>query len=885
MDYTGRPSKRLRIDDTLIIDTVSATHLEITGEYKFPDTIGTVGQYLTVTNATDAEWQSLTANTDYDAFKTDYDSKVNQNVKTTSNPVFVSTSTDELFTRELQLTSGGVGPVDKWNLRSDPLTSALMINNALNTNVQQVLQTGETQYKVSGALVATIDAAGLRTSDNLELSTFRTKIRGIVPPLNPNPVWVVRPEYAGLITFTPGNQLFTLNASTVQRTVVTSDYFILGMMTIGSDLSWYLTVNAVSGNDFLFGVQFSDGAEIHTGQVGTFTSQYYALITNAGQPSEIYEAGIKTADAVPNFTLTDSLYRIIITRESDTQWTIAYVVSVSTIAPITSLNGSSWKSKQANFLIGDKSNVLSNWTLADSFVTATGYNIDDLRDTMTIAQSISPDGGNLEFKDDTVSLMSLSANKILMNQTVIGSTAKLKLLDTESVLIRDKVDLSKSTPTAALLLTGEWEFGNVLPTDVVQSSPQSAAFLFIQKPRAITSKYYVIPADIAVGGYVQWSTSYSGLIGTQKNMMFGVCFRSSATVLGGFGVGFGKDDYFGAFQNTPNQIIQGGVLQGSLTPYFDPTVGIIRVRVTRTSSVLWTIGYFNDGVALSPTSTFGVSRENQFMFEYAGLFSAEFRAANYNNNIANNFIYNLWNPNNYKYTLQQNTANSLIIAQPNGGELMSVNANNIVLSKPLATTQSITANSSLFNGIACPVTSTFFRGVTGTNLTATAIAVNTDMTSTFSNSWGTRTLTKMVPGASYRVRMSGLIETLANSILKIRFNLGGVLIGESLSITKLSANSGQHRTWNLDCEVIPSATNFSTGVCFVKTTGIWQFVAKLADKDSIEGLSVSSNNGSPFVPITNPGILSVSMEWLSGSTVASTIFVESCEYYYSGFNV
>ena len=782
----------------------------------------------------------------------------------------------------------------------DLLTDKLTINDPLSAGTAWSIEDAATlQIKnVSGALmqttalngalnvytqpsnipVSTTDSTGIKIADNLELSTFKTKIRGVVPSLPSSFTFPTKSELSGLVTLTSGNTLASFNSSIKQRMIETSNYFTLNKMDSGSTITMRVSLSSVVNNDLMIGMQFTNGTEAVTGNsVGTSSTQYYLLVTASGEPSELYEQGQKTADALPNISVTSGDYFIILTRTGLFSWDLSYKQGATTLITSTPLLGAFYGGKRANFIVGDKSNVLSSFTMTLQTVSSVGYNTPGVQDISTIQQV-----GGLEFKE-TDTLVSINSNISRFSTDVIVPKQFSLALETFNILVRDTLDIIKSTPTAEQLQLGEWDFASVSPTNVSQISPTYARFNNVALARVITGKYYIIPGDISVGGFVEYNMNYTGFGGAPQ-MMAGVCFKNSGTVLAGFGTGFANSDYFAFCQGGSNLIAAAGLTQGALTPVFTPTTGNIKTRITRNSSVQWTITYFNNTTQLSPSSTFGVELENSFAFQYAGIFNDNARIADYFNTAgASCFTYNLWNPGNYKYSITQNSDNELSINQPNGNQIMSLTGNDVVINKQCAMGAGLAINTNLFSK-ACPVTCTFYRLVRGTTLTA--IATETELTAAIaiSNVWGAQFVPRCIPGSSFKVHMTGLISTLADSRLKLRMKLGSIIVGETVSATKLTAGNAA-RVWKIDAEIIPIFTSFSTSQCFVKVCGMFQYIADIDDKDTLEALSFNTIGAQVGVPLQSTGNLIVTGEWLTGSTAGSSITVDSIQYEYSGYNV
>ena len=411
-----------------------------------------------------------------------------------------------------------------------------------------------------------------------------------------------------------------------------------------------------------------------------------------------------------------------------------------------------------------------------------------------------------------------------------------------------------------------------------------ARFLNVALARAIAGKYYVIPGDISVGGFVEWNMNYTGFGGAPQ-MMAGVVFKTSSTVFGGFGTGFGESDYFSFSQGGSNLVAAAGLTQGALTPVFTPTTGNIKTRVTRISLTQWNITYFNNTTQLSPSSTFGLERESSFMYQYAGVFNDAARIADYFNTAgATCFTYNLWTPNNYRYMMTQNANNALTINQPNGAQLMALSGNDVVINKQISTGAGLAINTNLFS-FGCPVSCTFYRLVSGATLTAVAVETNVSIPIAASRVWGAQSIPRCIPGSSFKVHMTGLISTTVTSILKLRMKLGAITVGETVSTTKLAVGNAA-RVWKLDAEIIPLFTSFSTSQCLVKVCGMFQYIADIDDKDTLEALSFNTTGGTQVaVPLQSTGNLTITAEWLATTTAGSSITVDSIQYEYSGFNV
>lgn len=442
--------------------------------------------------------------------------------------------------------------------------------------------------------------------------------------------------------------------------------------------------------------------------------------------------------------------------------------------------------------------------------------------------------------------------------------------------------ITKEPPLLAELVLGEWDFSDILPSDITETSATIATFNSIANIRAITSKAYIVPEDISIGAFAEWSTNYNNVVST-VDMCVGVVFKSPATVLSGFGSFFGKGEYYTDFKTGTNFITSDGVKQGNQTPNFIPSSGTVYVKITRTSAVLWTISwrvFQGSNFALSETATFDDSRSQSFLYLYAGLFNSTVLSITYSNQT---FTQSGWSPSGYNYYIKQNENNELACVLENDSEVWSSSANAYKINKPLITAESICCNLNLFN-FGCCITSTFYKLVVGKTVGNGDGVVDITDVSASSNIWGGRAIPKIQPGCAYTIRVVGLISSGVGSVLELKLKIGPEFMAQTFSGGAI-ADSISNNTFILEIEVNPQFTAFGQGLAFCSSSGMFKYDSVALGVNVINGMSISSVGGTVSVPLLNSGDMTLTAEWLAGSPVQSSLTVHSVSYTFEGFNI
>lgn len=870
--------------------------------YAMPTARGTLDQILKTDAAGIVTWQDIITPTMQDVFDT---SAGPQLITTVADPtmlikrgagvagnifevqdsaggvVLSAESTAGVFGNKLQTPVSVLTDITKtakWLTIAEPTVSSHQLKNESNQVVRDILQTGEVTFRVSDTDVANIDAGGLSLVDGLKTSAFVHEIRGAVPAIPATLTWVNRPEYAGQITFISGDTLVDFDSTVEQRSVETVEYVVLGKMDIGSSVDLTVQLASVVGNDIMLGVQFTDDSEQVLGsQVGTAQSQYYMLVTKAGDISYMFEAGIQTVAAAPNINAIANTYDIFLARSGVTTWQISFQQGATPISTTISLSGEEWGCRHAQFLIGDKSNVVSSFSMTNQITDSTNYNSAGDPELYTLEQknnkmAILDEGGH--------ELIDIACSRVEINQPLTANRIKATDINATS-LATQVMTLTGSAPDAATLQAGLWDFDGILPVNITQTSPTVADFNAVSEIRSLTSKAYIVPGDIAVGGYVEWDASYSNL-NLGKSMVIGTAFKNSNMVFSGFSAVTGKDENYTLFRTPANSILIEGSIGGSQLPNFNPNVGIIHMRCTRTSAALWTLSWAStiSGVRseLSLTTTFGPEKAQRFIYLAVGLFTLGLNTMTIS---ISNFTYNLWEPGSFDYTLVQDAENAISCNLPDGSAVWAAGPNDYRINKPLVTTNSICCNSSLF-GFPCCVSSTFYRMCKGPTIVGPTGEIDISL-SIRDTAWGGRNIPRIFPGVSYRVRAQGIVTTQDNAVLEIKLKIGGVIMAETTSIKKLKKNVS-NRTWSLEIEVVPTVADLVNDESDCESTGMFRWVAQDLETDTIEGLAIYSQAPVP-VPFNNPGDMVLTAEWVAGADPGCSLAVSTVSYSFEGFNL
>ena len=206
------------------------------------------------------------------------------------------------------------------------------------------------------------------------------------------------------------------------------------------------------------------------------------------------------------------------------------------------------------------------------------------------------------------------------------------------------------------------------PANVVEISPTKASFQAIGVLKAIDSKYNIVPRDIGVGGFVQWTTTTSNCTPGNVRYAWGVNFKNPRTIYASYGVAEGTEYLVGGGNNS--SIWALGLKDFPTTPAY---VGVNGTILTVTLEMLWKISCRHGLATLNQTSTFRLESATGFLHFYAGIIATP--AAVTCDFSAQICVYNLWNPSEYTYRLSQDSENVLEVKDPDDGQIFTCSAN------------------------------------------------------------------------------------------------------------------------------------------------------------------------------------------------------------------
>jgi hypothetical protein len=150
------------------------------------------------------------------------------------------------------------------------------------------------------------------------------------------------------------------------------------------------------------------------------------------------------------------------------------------------------------------------------------------------------------------------------------------------------------------------------------------------------------------------------------------------------------------------------------------------------------------------------------------------------------------------------------------GSIVDIDSSQVKINTPLVVTENILMGSSKWGYNIQPSGVFYLMAAGGTNLTNTT--AETQIQGGLTN-FGGINIPSLRLGNVISITMQGLIDAPAGSDIHLRFKIGGVLIGESISGDDIS-NAFTGRYWGCKVDIIPYAENAFSGVVYPQTDGL-----------------------------------------------------------------
>jgi len=840
-------------------------------------TDGGLANNLTI-QATGGNLLQQTGLTGITGFYVDNDEKLRVNA--TGIDVQGSAATNQLVVKN------SIANEEKWTLRTELANNNLELVNANADQTLKVLQSGEASFNVDNNEILAVEQSGMVVADNLKVSSFNSEIRENVPALPASLTWNARPSYAGIISFSASDTLASFPSNVEQRSVETLEYVILNKIDIGSIVSLEMSLNTVSNNDMMMGVQFTNGSEDYLNSlVGQFTSQYYVLVTKSGDTSKVFEAGAETVDAAPNINTVNGTYIVNLQRTALDSWEIFFEQNATVLTTGITLSGSEWGSRHAYFMVGDKSNVASSFNMAIQTCSSVGYNTAGDQELYTIRQV----DNKLAIVDENgEDLIDIAANRIEIKQPLTAKNIDCGRMTATKINTTAAVGFQGMLPTATQLKLGLWDD----TVDLVNTNVSGNNVVFPDQrlKRSIPSKEFFIPNDIQVGGYCEYQIQ---TVATNHFYSLGVLFKDPTNFYYGLDTFNSVNHWWGLFgpNGSGNLYYIRGQLAGNLDSFIINALPgtVIRVRITRTSETVWSQTYGVGNNFTTEPITFGVELSNKFCYATVCMFRQVTGSCQYN---LVGFDYNLWNPSVNSYSLLQDSGNNLLVADNSGSSLIKINPNVTEIFQTVSTSRSLTINTNTFSNGAY-VGGCFYHAVDGATVTGTT---EIDMGTSTIGIFGGRTVPTLTVGNIIKMKASGLLQTGGDDrFLTVNVywgdpNAGGILIGESDLSAKVKKDIiAPSRFWSMEISILPILIDFQQSEVRIQTYGCYSYNAKLDGKDSLEGVTIQNTRAGlvplPYLSVPNtPTDVYVTGKWSDANALYS-LKILSYSMNYEGFNL
>ena len=462
-------------------------------------------------------------------------------------------------------------------------------------------------------------------------------------------------------------------------------------------------------------------------------------------------------------------------------------------------------------------------------------------------KEVIPDPGGVNSDLITTNINALSEESKAVS--LLGSSKEAVMGEGWSN-VTDSLSVGGAPPSIAELDLGELDFTTVVVGSQITQGGSSAEATFGTSGafRALGSKQFIVPRNIAVGGYAKWTFNVSAISGNTLN--FGIHFKDLGTATSYFGgaVGTAPTEYYLLTSNGGSRCYKGGLPQATVLPT-NASTGVKEVLVNRVSTDLWTLSFFNAGVLYpSPVG------ECEFGAEYADKFLFFYISDTAPSNSSFTFTMTGFSgvdffPSSYRYKFDQNANNQLVLSTPSGETAIQISPNNVMVNKAMKVANNICVQSAKF-GYGCCVSSTIYKGsvanvvdVTGGVPAAdTFVPLGADPLSKYGD---TIVRGPIQPGQSYTVNMAGRISTGPNKdSLYLRVKMGNVVVGISTALeSKMVESDLVDASFTLTATIVPWTKIISSDVTFVQCWGM---------------MIIHNNDNNTDKAATNIGIVSTS---------------------------
>ncbi len=481
-----------------------------------------------------------------------------------------------------------------------------------------------------------------------------------------------------------------------------------------------------------------------------------------------------------------------------------------------------------------------------------------------------------------------------VDKTTFGQSIELK--DSGEVAC-EQVTVGAPPPSIAELNLGELDFTTTTAEGLITQGATAAQATFGTTSifRAIGSKRFVIPMNIAVGGFVKWSFDVTARSGNTIN--FGIHFKDlgSATSYSGGSVGTASSEFYLLTANSGSRCYKGGIPQATA---FASSIasGLHEVYVNRISTDLWRLSFLNGGVlTTAPVGEceFGSEFADKFMFFYISDTAPSNSSFTFN---MTGFTGSGYSDDTYRYKLEQNTNNQLELSTPSGETAIQISPNNVMVNKSMMVANNICVQSAKF-GYGCCVSSTIYKGSVGTanDVTGGVPAPETfvPLGSNPATKYGNTIIRGPIqPGQSYTVRMAGRISTGPDQdSLYLRVMMGNVMVGLSTAIeAKMVDDDLDEAMFTLTVTIIPWVKVISSGVTFVQCWGMMVIHNNNARYDraatniGIRSTSYSQSLATATTVVTNADHDLQIEAYFEDANSANTLIVDDHEIEMKAFN-
>ena len=436
-------------------------------------------------------------------------------------------------------------------------------------------------------------------------------------------------------------------------------------------------------------------------------------------------------------------------------------------------------------------------------------------------------------------------------------------------------------PTLALLDEKKWDFTAIDSSLVVEITPSKASFPSVVGIRFLPSTLYFCPAYIGIGGFVEWVVDFTNVSG--NNYSCGMTARTSSSIFEGFGSFNDPNSSYILIQSAANRIIDRGVLTVPATPNTGRIAQPIATRMTRISADVWELSWALTAGNIAQKVTYGPEEAGKLFYLLIGDLTAP--ASQFDAEITS-FSSSLYDPSQYRYTIEQTPENSLICRDAGQQEVYSATPNEYRIAKSLTTTKNICCNLDIFP-VSC-VRTTVLEAYLRTDPLVAADGVTDiiDM-SLYTRVFGSTNIPQSSPGLVYNLRLHGKLSTPTSSnidnILTCDINVGAITIATMPQFALKGLLNDVD--WEMTLTIGSTSTFFADNTVFINViSGKFSYSDNPQDGGSQMYSLPLQEVPSVRIPERDPGLLSVNCSWASAVS-GSILSVELVSMQFAGLSI